>query len=73
MTFNDAAKRVQEMNAYKPFGHNDWRIPDINQLRIMQKNQDKGTLKDTFTKEEGKYPPRLARVLLVIHGGSCRR
>ncbi len=49
LTFNDAAKQVKKLNAEKALGHDDWVIPTIEQLRMLQRNQDKGALKGTFT------------------------
>lgn len=48
MTFNDAAKAVQNLNANKMFGHNDWEIPSLENLHILNKNREEGSLKGTF-------------------------
>ena len=48
MTFNDAAKYVTELNGGKAFGHDDWQIPSLENLRVLQKNQNEGALKGTF-------------------------
>jgi hypothetical protein len=48
MTFNDAAKAVSKLNADKALGHNDWQIPVLENLRVLQKNQNEGKLKGTF-------------------------
>lgn len=48
LTFNDAAKRVKNMNNNKFLGHDDWQIPTHDQLNVLYQNQDKGALKGTF-------------------------
>ena len=48
MTFNDAAKNVKKLNANKSLGHDDWQIPSLENLRVLQRNQNKGHLKGTF-------------------------
>jgi hypothetical protein len=48
MTFNDAAKAVKKLNSQKALGHDDWQIPGKENLLILQKNQNEGTLKGTF-------------------------
>jgi len=48
MTFNDAAKAVKKLNNNKALGHDDWQIPAIENVRILQKNQNEGSLKGTF-------------------------
>jgi len=53
-TFNDGAKSVKKLNVDKSLGHDDWQIPSLENLRVLQKNQDAGALKGTFTKEAGK-------------------
>ncbi len=50
MIFNDAAQRVAQLNADEALGHNDWQIPVLENLRILQKNQAEGELKGTFKK-----------------------
>ena len=54
LTFNDAAKRVTKLNADKSLGHDDWQIPSLENLHVLQKNQNEGALKGTFIKEAGK-------------------
>ena len=48
MTFNDAAKAVEKLNDKNTLGHNDWQIPVLENVRVMQKNQNEGKLKGTF-------------------------
>ena len=48
MTFNDAAKAVKKLNAKNALGHNDWQIPALDNLHVLQKNQNQGSLKGTF-------------------------
>jgi Protein of unknown function (DUF1566) len=48
MAFNDAAAAVKKLNADKALGHNDWQIPVLENVRVMQKNQNEGKLKGTF-------------------------
>jgi hypothetical protein len=50
MTFNKAAERVTQLNATNAFGHHDWQIPALDNLHILQKNQNEGSLKGTFKK-----------------------
>ena len=53
-TFNDAAKAVKKLNEKKALGHDDWQIPDLNTLKVLQRNQNQGSLKDTFnTSDKG--------------------
>jgi len=35
MSFNDAVLAVEKLNAEKALGHDDWQIPSIEQLRVM--------------------------------------
>jgi len=50
MTFNDAAKAVKKLNVDKNanLGHNDWQIPALDNLHVLQKNQNEGALKGAF-------------------------
>jgi hypothetical protein len=48
LTFNDASKRVDSLNADKALGHNDWQIPALENLHVLRKNQNEGKLKGTF-------------------------
>ena len=48
MTFNDAAKAVKKLNSNKALGHDDWQIPALENVRVLQKNQNEGVLKGTF-------------------------
>ncbi|MDE2337164.1 MAG: DUF1566 domain-containing protein [Alphaproteobacteria bacterium] len=48
MTFNNAAKAVKKLNSQKALGHDDWQIPLLENLRVLQKNQNEGALKGTF-------------------------
>jgi hypothetical protein len=54
MTFNKAVKTVKKLNSHKALGHNDWQIPDVDNLRVLQKNQNEGSLKGTFKKGAGR-------------------
>jgi hypothetical protein len=54
MNFYDAREQVEKLNAGRVLGHDDWKIPNLEQDRILQKNQDKGALKHTFTREAGR-------------------
>ena len=47
-TFNYAAAAVKNLNAENAFEHNDWHIPSLENLNILQKNQNEGALKGTF-------------------------
>ena len=53
-TFNDAAKAVKKLNEKKALGHDDWQIPDLDTLGVLQRNQNQGSLKGTFTTEAEK-------------------
>lgn len=48
MTFNNAVRSVRMLNEKKALGHNDWKIPDLKTLKLLQENQSEGSLKDTF-------------------------
>jgi hypothetical protein len=48
VTFNDAAKAIQRLNSHKSFGHDDWQIPSLENLRALYKNQNEGALQGTF-------------------------
>jgi len=49
MTFNDAVKRIKDLNTDVPFGaRKDWQIGSLEVMQVLQKNMDKGYLKDTF-------------------------
>lgn len=52
-TFNEAVKDVNWLNKQKTLGHDDWQIPNLGTLRVLQKNQNEGSLKGTFTKAAG--------------------
>lgn len=53
-TFNDAAKAVKKLNEKKALGHDDWQIPDLDTLKVLQRNQNQGSLKGTFnTSDKG--------------------
>ena len=47
-TFNDAAKAVKKLNEKKALGHDDWQIPNLDTLKVLQKNQNQGSLNGTF-------------------------
>lgn len=52
--FNNAAKAVEKLNEKKALGHDDWQIPDLDTLKVLQRNQNRGSLKDTFnTSDKG--------------------
>jgi hypothetical protein len=46
--FNDAKRLASKLNADYAFDHNDWRVPDLEELRIMQKNSKVEGLSETF-------------------------
>jgi hypothetical protein len=47
-TFNDAAERIKSLNAGNAYGQNDWQIGSLDVMRVLQKNQNEGSLKGTF-------------------------
>jgi hypothetical protein len=53
--FNDAVERVKQLNAKKAFGHDDWKIPELDVLQTLQENQNKGALKGTFHTKQHDY------------------
>lgn len=55
MTFNNAASCVQKLNADKALGHDDWQLPSLENLQILQKNQDVGALTGTFNQKKGSF------------------
>jgi hypothetical protein len=54
MTFNDAAKCVEQLNADKALGHDDWQIGSLKVMHVLQKNRNKGALKGTFNTSGNK-------------------
>ncbi len=48
MNFNLAAVHAAKLNNNKAHGHEDWRIPTREELDLLIRNKDKGSLKDTF-------------------------
>ncbi len=57
MTFNDAAKRITELNADNALGHDDWQIPSLKNLEVLYENKKEGSLKDTFnTDYDSEHP-----------------
>ena len=67
MTFNAAAKTVEKLNADKAFGHNDWQIGSLDVMRVLQKNQNEGSLKGTF--KTASWKDDSSRLVLVVYGG----
>ncbi len=55
MTFNDAAGKAAALNAGKALDHDDWQVPDLECLRILQKNQNEGGLQGTFKTASGPH------------------
>ena len=47
-TFNDATKAIDKLNADNTLGHKDWQIGSFDVMRVLQMNQNEGSLKDTF-------------------------
>jgi hypothetical protein len=56
MSFNKAAKLVKKLNADKFLGYDDWQIPAVENLRILQENQNKRSLKGTFKTASSSGP-----------------
>lgn len=54
MSFNDAAKAVKKLNKNKSHGHDDWRIPSREHLRVLYNNQTKSALNGTFNTSSDK-------------------
>jgi len=54
MTFNDAAKAVEKLNAQKTLGHSDWQVPSLEDLFVLYRNQNEGALKGTFNTSGNK-------------------
>lgn len=48
MNFNTAAAYTKELRAH---GHNDWRLPTVEELKVLIKNKNTGALKGTFSGE----------------------
>jgi hypothetical protein len=46
--FNQAAKYAEKLNAQNALSHNDWRVPTKEELNLLYKNKNKGSLKGTF-------------------------
>jgi hypothetical protein len=45
-----AEEVVQQLNAAKAYGHNDWRLPDDREKKILLSVQSEGCLKDGFNR-----------------------
>ncbi len=52
MTFNNAAKYAEDLEFG---GHNDFRVPDKDELNVLFENKDKGALRGTFSEIDGSY------------------
>lgn len=48
MTFNEAAAYTRSLNTQKTLGHQDWRLPDKEELKILIDNRSKGAFEDTY-------------------------
>jgi hypothetical protein len=46
-TFNEAAKYAKELDAH---GHNDWRIPTLEELNVIYQNVEQGALRNLFNR-----------------------
>lgn len=62
MNANVAAGRIEAMNRDLSFGHEDWRLPTLKELKVIFANKEKDALRGTFneTAERNKpfQPPR---------------
>ncbi len=54
-SFNAAAKAVAALNARNAYGHDDWRIPSVENLHVLRKNQNAGYLCGTFKSAGAGY------------------
>jgi len=48
MSFNDAAAYVEQLNKNKTLGHDDWRLPDPEELQLLCGMQNTGAFSGTF-------------------------
>jgi hypothetical protein len=55
MTFNEAARYAETQNKENYYGHNDWRVPTVDELNLLYTSKDKGFLKGQFD-ETGESP-----------------
>jgi len=51
--FNRAAERAEQLNKEKPFGHDDWRVPNKREAEVLYAAQKKGAFKGTFDLTQG--------------------
>jgi len=50
-TFNEAATYATQLNRENYLGHDDWRVPNKQELDVLYRNQTEGALKGTFNTE----------------------
>lgn len=55
MDFNEAAQYVCSLNAANRRGHNDWRVPNTQELDMLYCNRRAGHLKGTFNDSGASY------------------
>jgi hypothetical protein len=48
LSFNNAAAYVAQLNKNKTFGHDDWRLPSAEELKLLCDMQKTGTFSGTF-------------------------
>ncbi len=53
MDFDQADEHTAAFNKDNPLGHDDWRIPSKDELRVLFDNQKKGALSGTFNLTSG--------------------
>lgn len=53
--FNNTVKAVKKLNERKALGHDDWQIPDFHTMKILQQNQNQGSLKGTFNPKKSNW------------------
>jgi hypothetical protein len=69
VTLNQARAAIEELNkdAARNLGHNDWKVPDIDTLHLIKRNQDKPNLRGTFNAASKHRKIKTAKYYLSTH------
>jgi hypothetical protein len=52
-SFNAAVRRIKKLNAETYLAsHDDWQIPSLEVMKVLYKNMNKGSLKDSFNTDD---------------------
>lgn len=55
MSFERAARYVQSLNATRTHGHTDWRLPSMEELKLLYDTKGEGFLRNTFNESGQDY------------------